>query len=85
MKKNKGLTWIYSKLLKKLMLKYKGVPILVVVYKPWVKGKNVIFNSLIEFDSDEYLLVRYKEIAEHIRSNYQEDMDKALEESKNEN
>lgn len=51
-----------------------------VIYKPWREGKNIDFISIAPFDSDEYLSVRFKEIAEHIRAEWQEKLNEVMKE-----
>jgi hypothetical protein len=74
MKLSKLKLWLY----KNIVMKYKGLPALVVVYKPWRKGKNVIFSSIFPFDQDEYLVSRFEEISERIRKNYQKELNKIM-------
>lgn len=63
---------------RRLCIRLKGLPVMYIIYKPWQKGKNVILHSC--FMADDYIDVRCKEIAEHIRDQYQSDMDKFLNE-----
>ena len=59
-------------------MKHRGLPALVVVYKPWKKDKNVFFSSLLPFDQDEYLVLRFEEISERIRKNYQKELNEIM-------
>ena len=68
-----------NRLYKKVVARFRGIPVLVVVYKPWVKGKNVMYISGIPFDTDPYLIERFDEIAEHIRLEWQEPLDRIIE------
>ena len=72
------------KLYHKVVQRYAGIPVMVVVYKPWRSGKNVYINTIEPFKTDAYLRKRFSEIAEHIREEYQEKMDIIIEEGKNE-
>ena len=74
--KNNKITRLYAKLVQRA----KGIPIMFVIYKPWKKDNNVTVSSIAPFEQDEYLIVRFKEIADHIRNCYQADLDKILKE-----
>jgi len=67
-----------AKVWKKIVMKYRGLPVLIVVYKPWVKGKNVFFEEITPFSSDPYLNELFDKIATHIRENWQEQLEAAL-------
>ena len=66
------------KLINRIVAKYKGIPIGIIVYKPqtgW--NKNIYWISLL---TDDYIDSRIKEIAEHFRSKYQEEIKRKWEE-----
>ena len=50
--------------------KMGGVPLMWLVYKPELDVPNMIFNMHPSIMKDEYLNVRMKEIADHLRDNY---------------
>lgn len=70
-----------TRLYKKLVIRAKGFPVMMVIYKPWKKENNVTVSSVVPFEDDEYLVTRFKEIAERVRDNYQKDLDKILKEN----
>lgn len=69
---------IVSRLYKKLVRKYKGIPVMFLIYKPWRKGKNLFVYRLPPFGDDEYITARCDEIAEHIRALYQDKLDEIV-------
>jgi len=72
----------FRKLYHKMVQRYAGIPVMVVVYKPWRSGKNVYITTIEPFKNDAYLKQRFSEIAEHIREEYQEQMDEIIREGK---
>ena len=76
--KNNRITRLYAKLVRRA----KGIPVMMVIYKPWNKRNNVFVASVAPFENDEYLAVRFKEIADHVRDCYQKDLDEILEEKR---
>ena len=76
--KNGRTTRLYAK----LVMQARGIPVMMVIYKPWNKDKNVFVSSVAPFENDEYLSVRFKEIADHVRNCYQKDLDEILKEKR---
>jgi hypothetical protein len=74
--KNNRITRLYAKLVSRA----RGIPVMLVIYKRWNKGDNVFVASMAPFENDEYLAVRFKEIADHVRNCYQKDLDEILKE-----
>ena len=72
---NKAIARLY----KRIVARFKGIPVLFVIYKPWHKGKNVMFASFLPFEDDPYLAERFEQIAVHIRENWQEKMEELIE------
>lgn len=67
-----------DKLLDKLVKRYEnkarkkvgGIPLIHLIYKPEKEIPNMIFYMHPSIKQDEYLNVRMKEIADHLRENY---------------
>jgi len=74
----------FRKLYHKMVQRYNGIPVMVVVYKPWRSGKNVYITTIEPFKNDALLRQRFAEIAEHIREEYQEKMDEIIREGEDE-
>lgn len=69
---------IASRMYRRMCMKFKGIPVVYLVYKPWRKGKNVDVYRLPPFVDDEYITVRCDEIAQHIRALYQDKLDELM-------
>ena len=67
-----------ARMYKRLVMKFKGIPVVYLVYRPWRKGKNVDVYRLPPFVDDEYIQVRCDEIAHHIRALYQDKLDELI-------
>lgn len=67
-----------ARLYRRLLQRWHGIPIMVITYKPWRKGKNCCVSGYGIFMCDEYVSTRLDEIAQHIREKYQADMNKIV-------
>ncbi len=58
------------KLLRKLLIRKQGIPLMYVLYKPWKAKPNVNFKMHPNIKRDEYLKFMFTEIADDIRTKY---------------